>query len=74
MSMIGNFRAVRDDDIDAMLERPARVVRLLYDEAPVESGDSWVEAAARQKRTSGDRPPPARSSTLTKRGTAFTSC
>jgi hypothetical protein len=38
MSMIGNFRAVRDDDIGAMLERPARVVRLLYDEAPVESG------------------------------------
>jgi len=38
MSMIGNFRAVRDDDIEAMLERPARVVRLLYDEAPVESG------------------------------------
>jgi hypothetical protein len=36
MSMIGNFRGVSDDDIEALLERPSRVVRLLYDEDPPE--------------------------------------
>jgi hypothetical protein len=36
MSMIGNFRAVSDDDIKALLERPSRVVKLLYDEDPAE--------------------------------------
>jgi Domain of unknown function (DUF1877) len=32
MSMIGNFRSVSDDDIDALLERPTRIHRLLYDD------------------------------------------
>jgi hypothetical protein len=36
MSMIGNFRGISDDDIEALLERPSRVVRLLYDEDPAE--------------------------------------
>jgi hypothetical protein len=36
MSMIGNFRGVSDDDIEALLERPRRVVRLLYDQDPAE--------------------------------------
>jgi hypothetical protein len=34
MSMVGTFRAVSDEDIEALHERPARVTKLLYDEDP----------------------------------------
>jgi hypothetical protein len=34
MSMIGNFRSLPEADIEALFERPGRVVKLLYNEEP----------------------------------------
>lgn len=51
MSMIGNFRAASDEDIEALHERPARVTKLLYgaDQSSADPGGGLLSILRRGK-------------------------